>query len=131
MFKGISASKTRGFIPKKDNLGRGFLFSPLLLIPLFLVIISGLLIKSIQEDFSVSNYSSHILTGLLGYFLAFFGNLRKSSEHAAPGWAGGGGFMSCRTAADLSRHLGDPHRTAFLLGSVDYSIILGSSREPL
>ena len=31
--------------------------------------------------------------------------------------------MSYRTAADLSRHFGDPHRRAFLLGSVDYSII--------
>ncbi|MBO6959874.1 MAG: rod shape-determining protein RodA [Prochlorococcus marinus CUG1438] len=72
MFKGISSSQTRGFIPKKDNIGRRFLFSPLLLIPLFLVIISGVLIKSIQEDFLVSNYSSHILTGFIGYFLAFF-----------------------------------------------------------
>ena len=57
---------------KKDIFRRGFLFSPLLLIPLFLVIISGFLIKSIQGDFLISNYSSHIFTGLLGYFLAFF-----------------------------------------------------------
>ena len=34
--------------------------------------ISGLLIKSIQGDLLVSNYLSHILTGFLGYFLAFF-----------------------------------------------------------
>jgi len=61
----------RGFLNKKDNFNRGFLFSPLLLIPLFLVIISGFLIKSIQGDFLVSNYLSHILTGFLGYFLAF------------------------------------------------------------
>ncbi len=72
MFKRISLLNKRGFFPKKDNFSKGFLFSPLLLIPLFLVIISGLLIKSIQGDLIASNYSSHILTGFLGYFLAFF-----------------------------------------------------------
>ena len=72
MFKRISLLNNRGFLQKKDNFNRGFLFSPLLLIPLFLVIISALLIKSIQGDFLVSNYLGHILTGFLGYFLAFF-----------------------------------------------------------
>ena len=72
MFKRISLLNNRGFLQKKDNLNRGFLFSPLLIIPLFLVIISGLLIKSIQGEFLVSNYLSHIVTGFLGYFLAFF-----------------------------------------------------------
>jgi len=72
MFKKISLLNNRGFLQKKDNFNRGFLFSPLLIIPLFLVIISGLLIKSIQDDFLVSNFASHILTGFLGYFLAFF-----------------------------------------------------------
>ena len=72
MFRRISLLNTRGFLPKKDNFSRGFLFSPLLIIPLFLVIISGLLIKSIQGDFFVSNYLGHILTGFFGYFLAFF-----------------------------------------------------------
>ncbi len=72
MFKRISLLNNRGFFKKKDNFNRGFLFSPLLVIPLFLVIISGLLIKSIQGEFLVSNYLGHILTGFLGYFLAFF-----------------------------------------------------------
>ena len=72
MFRRISLLNNRGFLQKKDNFNRGFLFSPLLLIPLCLVIISGLLIKSIQENFLVSNYLGHILTGFLGYFLAFF-----------------------------------------------------------
>ena len=72
MFRKIFLLNKRGFLQKKDNFSRGFLFSPLLLIPLFLVIISGFLIKSIQDDFLVSNYFSHILTGFLGYFLAFF-----------------------------------------------------------
>jgi len=30
------------------------------------------LIKSIQGEFLVSNYLGHVLTGFLGYFLAFF-----------------------------------------------------------
>ena len=72
MFKRISLLNTRRFLQEKDKFNRGFLFSPLLLIPLFLVIISGLLIKSIQGNFTVSNYLGHILTGFLGYFLAFF-----------------------------------------------------------
>ena len=72
MYRGISLIKRRGFFKKKDNLSKGLLFSPLLLIPLFLVIISGLLIKSIQADLSVSNYLSHIFTGFIGYFSAFF-----------------------------------------------------------
>ena len=71
MFRRISLLNKRGLLQKKDNFSRGFLLSPLLLIPLSLVIISGFLIKSIQEEFLVSNYLSHILTGFLGYFLAF------------------------------------------------------------
>ena len=72
MLRRISLLNKRGFLQKKDNFNRGFLFSPLLIIPLFLVIISGLLIKSIKGDFLVSNYLGHILTGFLGYFLALF-----------------------------------------------------------
>ena len=72
MFRRISLLRKRGFLQKKDNFSRGFLFSPLLLTPLFLVIISGFLIKSIQADLMASDYLKHILTGFLGYFLAFF-----------------------------------------------------------
>jgi len=72
MLRRIALLNKRRFLQKKANFSRGYLFSPLLLIPLFLVIISGLLIKSIQADFLVSNYLSHILTGFVGYFLAFF-----------------------------------------------------------
>jgi len=72
MLRGIFLFNKRGFFQKKDKFSRGFLFSPILLIPLFLVVISGFLIKSIQGDFLVSNYLSHIITGFLGYFLAFF-----------------------------------------------------------
>ena len=72
MFRGISLLNKRGFLQKKDKFNRGFLFSPILVIPLFLVIISSFLIKSIQGDSLVSDYLNHILTGFLGYFLAFF-----------------------------------------------------------
>ena len=72
MLRKISLLNKRGLLQKKGSLSRGFLFSPILLIPLSLVIISGFLIKSIQEEFLVSNYLSHILTGFLGYLLAFF-----------------------------------------------------------
>ena len=72
MFKRISLLNRKGFLQKQNNFNRGFLFSPLLVIPLFLVIISGFLIKSIQGDFLVTNYLGHIFTGFLGYLLAFF-----------------------------------------------------------
>ena len=72
MFRRISLINKKRFLQKKENYNTGFLFSPILLIPLFLVIISGFLIKSIQGGFLASNYSSHIFTGFLGYFLAFF-----------------------------------------------------------
>jgi len=72
MFRRISFLNKRGFLQKRDKYSRRLLFSPLLLIPLFLVILSGFLIKSIQGDFLVSNYLGHIVTGFLGYFLAFF-----------------------------------------------------------
>ncbi len=71
MFRRIFLPNKRRFLQKKYNFTRRFLFSPLLVIPLFLVIISGFLIKSIQGDFLLSNYSDHIFTGFLGYFLAF------------------------------------------------------------
>jgi len=72
MFRGIALLNKRGFLQNRDNHSGGFLLSPLLLIPLSLVIISGFLIKSVQGDLLVSNYLSHIFTGFLGYFLAFF-----------------------------------------------------------
>jgi len=72
MFKEISLFSKRQFLQKKDNSKRRYLLSPLLLIPLSLVVISSLLIKSIQRDFLVSDFLSHLLTGIFGYFIAFF-----------------------------------------------------------
>jgi len=72
MFKEISLFSKRKFLQKKDNSKRRYLLTPLLLIPLSLVFISSFLIKSIQRDFLVSDFLSHLLTGLFGYFIAFF-----------------------------------------------------------
>jgi len=72
MLKEISLFSKRQFFQKKENSRRRYLLSPLLLIPLSLVVISSILIKSIQRDFLASDFLSHILTGLFGYFIAFF-----------------------------------------------------------
>ena len=72
MLKEISLFSKRQFFQKKENSIRRYLFSPLLLIPLSLVVISSFLIKSIQRDFLVSDFLSHLLTGIFGYFIAFF-----------------------------------------------------------
>ncbi len=72
MFRRFYLLNKKGFLQNKEKFSKGALFSPLLLVPLILVIISGILIKSIQGDSLLSNYSSHIITGFLGYFLAYF-----------------------------------------------------------
>ena len=72
MFKGISLLKRRSFSRKKDKINKKIFFSPLLLIPLILVIISSTLIKSVQREFLQSDFINHLLTGFLGYFLAVF-----------------------------------------------------------
>ena len=72
MLKEISLFSKRQFFQKKENSIRRYLLSPLLLIPLSLVVISSVLIKSIQRDFLVSDFLSHLLTGIFGYFIAFF-----------------------------------------------------------
>ena len=72
MFKEISLFSKRQFFQKKENSIRRYLLSPLLLMPLSLVVISSILIKSIQRDFLVSDFLSHLLTGIFGYFIAFF-----------------------------------------------------------
>ena len=71
MLKRIFRTSRKGFFQKKENFLRRFLFSQLLLIPLFLVIVSTFLIKSIQRDFLDTDFLNHLLTGFFGYFLAF------------------------------------------------------------
>ncbi len=70
MFRQISLKKEKRFFEKKDKLNRKIIFSPLLVIPLVLVFISSVLIKSVQREYLQSDFLSHLLTGLLGYFLA-------------------------------------------------------------
>ena len=72
MINGISLLKKKRFFPKKDTFNRKIVFSPLVLIPLFLVFISSILIKSVQKELLQSDYLNHLFTGLLGYFLAIF-----------------------------------------------------------
>tara|TARA_Y100000991_G_scaffold87019_1_gene65570 strand:- start:175 stop:1446 length:1272 start_codon:yes stop_codon:yes gene_type:complete len=72
MVIGISLLKKKRFFPKRDNINRKTFFSPLLIIPLILVIISSFLIKSVQRESLESDYLNHFFTGFLGYFLAIF-----------------------------------------------------------
>ncbi len=72
MVNGISLSKKKGFFKKKENNLSKLIFSPLLIIPFLLVIISSILIKSVQRDYSYSDSLNHILTGCFGYIAAIF-----------------------------------------------------------
>ena len=72
MFNKISLLGKRGFFQRKDSSVRNIVFSPILLGPLILVIISSILIKSIQRESTASDFLSHLMTGFFGYFLAFF-----------------------------------------------------------
>ena len=72
MINGISLLKNKRFFQKKDTINRKIVFSPLLVIPLVLVFISAILIKSVQRELLQSDFLNHLLTGFFGYFLAIF-----------------------------------------------------------
>ena len=72
MFNGISLLTKKRFFQKKDKINRKNFFSPLLIIPLALVFLSSILIRSVQREFLQSDFLNHLLTGFLGYFLAIF-----------------------------------------------------------
>ena len=72
MVNGISLLKKKRFFQKKDKVNQKIIFSPLLIIPLALVFISSILIKSVQREFSQSDSLNHLFTGLVGYCLAIF-----------------------------------------------------------
>ena len=72
MMKGISLQHGKRFLQRKDKINRKIVFSPILIIPLVLVFISSILIKSVQGEFLQSDFLNHLLTGLLGYFVAIF-----------------------------------------------------------
>ena len=70
MLKEISLQNKRGFFKRKNKLISKFLLSPVLTIPFVLVLISTFLIKSVQREYLGTDYLNHLLTGILGYFLA-------------------------------------------------------------
>ena len=72
MLNGISLLKKKRFFQKKEKVNRKIIFSPLLVIPLALVFVSSILIKSVQREFSLPDSLNHLFTGLVGYFIAIF-----------------------------------------------------------
>ena len=70
MNRSISFLNNRRLYDKKNNLKIKFFFSPILIIPLFLVFISSLLIHSVQRQSLQTDSINHFITGLIGYFLA-------------------------------------------------------------
>ena len=70
MIDGISFFKKRRFPFSKNKLKLDLIFSPILIGPLILVFISSLLIQSIQKQSLNSDSLNHLVTGIIGYFLA-------------------------------------------------------------
>ena len=70
MIDGISFLRKRRFPLSRNKFKTDLIFSPILIGPCFLVVISSLLIKSIQNNSESSDFLSHLLTGFVGYFLA-------------------------------------------------------------
>ena len=70
MFGGVSVLKRRKFINFQRNHDTHIFTSPILLIPIILVLISSLLIFSIQKQFSYNDSFKHIVSGFIGYFIA-------------------------------------------------------------
>ena len=70
MIERISVFKKRKFVYKQSKITNQIFLSPLLLFPLVLVIISSLLIFSVQRNEIQSDSINHFLTGLIGYFIA-------------------------------------------------------------
>ena len=70
MIEKITFSKKSKFFLQRSISKYRNLFSPILLIPFILVIISGVLIHSIQRQSIQTDSYSHILTGFVGYLLA-------------------------------------------------------------
>ena len=67
---GISIFKKRKFINNKRKKNIDVFFSPILLIPAFLVLLSSALIFSIQRQSSYNDSLKHLITGFIGYFIA-------------------------------------------------------------
>ena len=70
MIEGISFLKKRRFPPNRNKFKFDLIFSPILIGPFILVVVSSVLIKSIQNQSNNNDFLSHLLTGIFGYFLA-------------------------------------------------------------
>jgi len=67
---GISIFKKRKFINNKRKKNIDVFFSPVLIIPSFLVLLSSALIFSIQRQSVYNDSLKHLITGLIGYLIA-------------------------------------------------------------
>ncbi len=70
MFESASILKKRKFINLKKNNDIHIFTSPITIIPLILVLISSILIFSIQKQTTYNDSSKHIFSGFIGYFIA-------------------------------------------------------------
>ncbi len=70
MLEGISLFKKRKFINFQRKQNFDIFLSPVLIIPSILVILSSILIFSIQRQSIYNDSIKHFLTGLVGYFIA-------------------------------------------------------------
>jgi len=70
MFESFSILKKRGFINFKRNKDIHIFTSPIIIIPMILVLISSILIFSIQKQSTYNDSFKHIFSGFVGYFTA-------------------------------------------------------------
>ncbi len=70
MFEGDSILKKRKFINFIRSQDTHIVTSPILIIPLILVLISSILIFSIQKESIYNDSFKHLISGLIGYFIA-------------------------------------------------------------
>ena len=70
MINGISLFKKRRFPFNRNKFKFDLIFAPILLGPFILVLISSVLIKSIQNQSTNNDFLSHLFTGIVGYFSA-------------------------------------------------------------
>jgi len=70
MFENVSILKKRKFINFHRNQNIHIFTSPILIIPIILILISSLLIFSIQKQSIYNDSFKHVVSGFLGYFIA-------------------------------------------------------------
>jgi len=70
MFESVSILKKRRFINFKRKKDIHIFTSPIITIPIILVLISSILIFSIQKQSTYNDAYKHIISGIIGYFIA-------------------------------------------------------------